>query len=485
VIYEINAWVWLVELSRREGRPVTLDQVPSKDWDMIAELGPDAVWLMGVWARSLESIRIARDRPDLEAEYRQALQGFRSADVVGSPYSIKRYEVDPFFGGRQGLAEARQALARRGMRLILDFVPNHVARDHAWLEQQPDFMIQGQAEDLQRLDPGFFGAHGRIYAHGKDPHLPPWTDTAQVNAFNPGLRQAAASVLQSIAQRCDGVRCDMAMLLVNRVFQQTWGARAGAPPAAEYWQEVIEAVRSSSPGFLLLAEAYWDMEWELLQQGFDFCYDRRLYEKLRHGTAEQVQQHLAADVAFQQKLVRFLENHDEPRAAALFAPEQARACAVAISSVPGAKLYHHGQFEGARIKLPVQLGRRPAEPIDRDLLAFYDRLMAVLVEPVFRQGDWALCARRGWPDNRTFENLVCCAWRHDGDHRWIIVNLSQGPAQGRVLFPWPSLTKPRCRLTDQFTGEIYRRETAELATEGLFVDLPPWACHFLRLEPDT
>src|SRR4030065_67366 len=107
----------------------------------------------------------------------------------------------------------------------------------------------------------------------------------------------------------------MAMLLITRIFRQTWGERAGALPAREFWEEVIPAVKAPYPQFLMIAEAYWDLEWELLQQGFDYCYDKRLYDRLRHAGAEAVRQHLEADLSYQERLGRFIGNNDDTPAA--------------------------------------------------------------------------------------------------------------------------------------------------------------------------
>src|SRR5215213_5645783 len=156
-----------------------------------------------------------------------------------------------------------------------------------------------------------------------------------------GSSSTSATVLD-IADQCDGVRCDMAMLLLNRVFAQTWGERVGWPPPSEYWTDVIGAVRAAHPGFVFMAEAYWDLEHELQSLGFDFCYDKRLYDRLESGDAPSICQHLQADLDYQNRLVRFLENHDEPRAAATFTPDRERAAAVVIATLPGALLWHEG-----------------------------------------------------------------------------------------------------------------------------------------------
>lgn len=481
-IYEINTWVWLHTLSQRYDRPITLNDVPAEAWDELAEYGFDAVWLMGVWERSPRGRTIALEHPGLQMEYHRALPDFTPEDVVGSPYAVHRYAVDARLGGPEGLAAARQALADRGMRLILDFVPNHVATDHPWLADHPNFFIQGTPEELAADPDSFFEASGQIYANGRDPYFPAWTDTAQLNAFDPGLRSAVIDTLRGMGDQCDGVRVDMAMLMISRVFAGTWGGRAGDTPQHEFWWEIIEAVHETHPHIIFMAEAYWDMEWELQQQGFDYCYDKRLYDRLAHEGPAAIHGHLDADLDYQRKLVRFIENHDEPRAAATFNAKYARAAAMVAATLPGARLFHQGQLEGSRIKLPVQLGRRHPEPVDSNLREFYRRLLQELRSPAFHEGTWQPCERTGWPDNATYENLVAWCWENGSDRRLIVVNLSEQAAQARVRLPWPDLNTTMWELVDPFNGDHFMRYGNEMVDPGLYVGLGAYGIHFLRLE---
>ena len=91
-----------MELSRKYKKPVTLATVPQEEWDSIAALGFDAVWLMGVWERSPAGIRIAMQHPGLQADFRRALPDFSEKDNVGSPYCVRRYLVDENLGGPRG-----------------------------------------------------------------------------------------------------------------------------------------------------------------------------------------------------------------------------------------------------------------------------------------------------------------------------------------------------------------------------------------------
>lgn len=480
VIYEVNAWVWLDEVARRLGSRVTLATVPESEWDSLAAVGADVVWLMGVWERSPAGRVIARTLPHLRAAYGRALPEYGDDDVVGSPYSVRRYEADERLGGDAGLRAARTALDARGLGLILDFVPNHVACDHPWVERHPEYFVRGTEGDPERLPGEFLATPGGLIAHGRDPHFPPWTDTLQLDAFHPGLRAAAADTLCRVADRCDGVRCDMAMLPLNAVFERTWGSLAGRAPRTEYWTDVIGEVRSRHLTFALIAEAYWDLEWNLHQLGFDLCYDKRLYDRLAGGDAAGVHLHLQAELAYQRHLVRFVENHDEPRAAVALPGARGRAAAVVAATVPGAVLLHHGQLEGARVQLPVQLGRRVDEPVDGEARAFYRTLLSEVSDLTYREGEWHLLERGGWPDNRSFVNLVAWSWRLVDERRLVVVNLSGAPAQGRVRLGWPDLSGSRWLLTDAFSRDRFPRDGDELLGSGLYVDLPPWGFHVLR-----
>jgi hypothetical protein len=284
--------------------------------------------------------------------------------------------------------------------------------------------------------------------------------------------------ISTIAQQGDGIRCDMAMLLVNSIFSRTWGNRAGPQPATEYWVDVISAIKKQHPGFLFIAEAYWDMEWTLQQQGFDFCYDKKLYDRLEHSDAESIRLHLCATPDYQEKLVRFIENHDEPRAAATFPPAKERAVALITASLPGAKLFHEGQLEGRRVRLPVFLGRRPNEPANSDLHGFYVKLLEAVTQPVFLDGQWTLCTRTGWPDNMSYLNLLAWSWVQGEERYLIVVNFSDWSAQARVQVSWPGGVT--WRLTDALSGATYERDGNEMLSPGLYVELGPWNCNLFH-----
>jgi hypothetical protein len=479
-LYEINTWPWLEAISRHEGTAIDLGSVPDRYWEEIADLGFDGVWLMGVWQRSPAGIKIALFNDNLRASFGAALPDWQASDVVGSPYCVRGYVADDHFGGQAGLARARQALAAHGMGLILDFVPNHVAPDHPWTTAMPEVFVPGTTADLARDPDSFVDIGGRILANGRDPYFPAWPDVVQLNAFAPALRAAVIETLHEIADQCDGVRCDMAMLVMNEVFARTWGNRVGPVPDTDYWPSVIPAVRQAHPGFLFLAEAYWDLEWALQQQGFNYCYDKRLYDRILHGPAEQVRLHLLAEDAYQHGLVRFVENHDEPRAASAFGSTRSQVAAVTALTQAGARLVHNGQLEGATVRLPVFLGRYAEESTDEALSAFYRTFLSAVADPTFRRGGWHLCDRSGWPGDDRYQNLV--AWCWEGDSRWlIVVNLSESTAAGLVRVPWDDLRGRHWQLTDPTQNSTLLRSGDDLV-DGLFVDLDAWRWHMFRID---
>jgi glycosidase len=386
-------------------------------------------------------------------------------------------------GGRAGLATARAALAAQGMALILDFVPNHVAPDHPWTESNPEYFVQGTELELARSPEEYLAVNGNVYARGRDPYFAPWQDVVQLNAFAPGLRRQMIATLLEIAEQCDGVRCDMAMLMNTEIFAKTWGERAGAQPETEYWAELFAPLKHAHPHFTWIAEVYWDMEWKMQQLGFDYCYDKRLYDRLvvadlgAPGTVESIDGHLHADLAYQQGLVRFVENHDEPRAAAAFPPERLRAATVAVSTQPGARLFHEGQLEGRRTRVNVFLGRRPQETPDQALLAWSRHLLAALQTPVFHSGAWRLC------QVQPAGTVIAWCWRHAESHALalIAVNLGNAPARAKVTVNLRA-GNDGWLLSDALgnAGEPVQASSEMLANEGVVLDLAPWEARLLH-----
>jgi hypothetical protein len=278
----------------------------------------------------------------------------------------------------------------------------------------------------------------------------------------------------------------MSMLLEPEVIARTWGDRANpidgsAPVDGPFWPAAIARVRQRHPGFLFVAEVYWDLEWQLQQEGFDFTYDKRLYDRLRAGQAGPVRDHLAAAPNFRDRSLRFLENHDEPRAASVFPPERHRAAAVLAFLSPGGRLFHDGQLEGRRAHASIHLARRRIEPVDEALRGFYDRLLACLRRPEVADDDarWQLLPALDGPDlEASRRNLIVSTWEAKAGTLLVAVNFGPDPARCDLPLarPTPGATGPQ--LTDLLSDE---RAVARATSGPPPLELPAWGAQVLRI----
>jgi hypothetical protein len=492
-LYQLNTRIMLQELTQFLARPATLDDVPDATLDHWETLGFDWIWLLGIWQLGSAARTVSRSNPQWRQEFLHQLPDLTEEDITGSPFAIQSYTPSRDFGGHDGLIRFRERLKQRHLKLLLDFVPNHMAPDHPWRFSHPEHFILGTDEDLAREPHNYVKLDTkngpRVFAYGRDPYFPGWPDTIQLNYRQRGLRAAQTETLLQIAGLCDGVRCDMAMLLLPDVIGRTWGARSApidgsTPVESSFWIEAIQRVKHRYPSFLFMAETYWDLEWELQQQGFDYTYDKSFYDRLHCTHAEPVRKHLWADSEYQRKSVRFLENHDEPRAAFAFPGPIHRAASVITFLVPGLRFFHEGQFEGRRVHVSMHLGLRPAEQFDVGLQDHYRKLLAVLRRPEVRDGRWRLAeCRPAWGDNPTWNNFVAFTWEGGGWRLLIVVNY--GPTQGQcyVNLPFGDLVGKHFTLRDLMTPASYDRDGDSLAARGLYVDMPAWGYHVFEIVP--
>ena len=459
LLYEAFARVWLAESGAR-----SLADVPDAALDRLAAAGFDHLWLMGVWTIGTIGPNIARQHEGVGKDLDVMLPGWTSTDVVGSPYAIARYAVDPTLGGDAALATLRTRLASRGIRLILDFVPNHTARDHHWVHDSPELYVHE--------------ADGTI-ACGKDPYFPAWTDTAQLDHRVTGTRERLIATLLEIADRADGVRCDMSMLVLPDIFARTWAHLPPAPhqphATGEFWADAIHAVRTQHPDWVFLAEAYWELEGRLQRLGFDFTYDKALYDRLVHGDAAAIRAHLALDPEYQARSVRFLENHDEPRIAHELSPARRAAALVIAMTVPGMRFIHDGQIEGRQIRTSVHLGKRVPETPEPAAIALHGTLFELLRLPALREGTFRPLAATG--------SIVAHRWEHRLGSVIVVVNY--GDAEAGAAFPVElhGIEGRSVVLHDRMSSIDYLRDGTELVdpARGLFVKLAPWQAHVLEV----
>lgn len=480
-LYQINTRVWLTELSQTLGRTATLDDIPDAELDRLAATGFDWIWLLSVWRTGSAAQQVSRLNSEWRHEFQETLPDLREDDIAGSGFAISGYTVHPSLGGDTALARVRQRLRDRGLRLMLDFVPNHTAPDHPWVEEHPEYYVAGTESDLEQAPQNYtrIPQNDRVVAFGRDPYFAGWPDTLQLDYSNPATQQAMCSELLRIASQCDGVRCDMAMLVLPDVFERTWGRRAPL-----FWPDTTRRVRDRVPGFCFLAEVYWDLEWTMQQQGFDYAYDKRLYDRLRDGHARPVREHFRAGLDFQDKVARFMENHDEPRAAATFTPSMHQAAAVVTYLSPGLRFFHQGQFEGRRKRISPHLVRAPSEPVNEAVRRFYEQLLAVMCKTTVRDGDWHLLeCRPAWDGNWTWDGFLAFGWQHKTARLLVVVNYASNQGQCYVRLPCADLGGGTVRFTDLTSGARYEHAENDLLSTGLYIDLPPWGYHLFEMEP--
>lgn len=478
LLYQINTRTFLYELSQMLGYNATLDDVPDEILVDLNAKGFTYLYLLGVWQTGDAGLSIARSNAKLIEEYRWTLTDYTEVDCIGSCFAIREYVVHSDFGDDAAMARLRTRMQKHGLKLILDFVPNHVATDHRWVTEHPEYIVQGTDEQLRLQPQNYFRSHikrdtnvrghvadsgegtqeGRVFAHGRDPYFDGWSDTFQLNYGNPSMQDAMMEVLKKISHQCDGVRCDMAMLVLPEVFERTWGIKAHP-----FWPRATATVRESMPQFMFMAEVYWDLEWTMIQNGFDYAYDKRIYDRLKYAANRPLQEllntydkkyvlpireHLQADGGYMNHMVHFLENHDEQRAAATFGTQQHKAAAVISFLIPGLKFFHSGQEIGKKVRIPIQLRRGPMENVDTDMQQFYLSLHKQLLK-VQQQTHWekwrleiAFETRSG---NKSCEAIIAFSWGDSEQQRWlIVVNYSPHRAQCYVsharryfdLVPW-------------------------------------------------
>lgn len=482
-LYQINTRVWLTEMSQRLGRKATLDDIPDKELDNFAEMGFDWIWFLSVWRTGETAQNISRTNPEWRHDFEKTLPDLSEEDIGGSGFAITGYTVHPGIGGNEALKRLRKRLQKRGLKLMLDFVPNHMAPDHPWINDHYDHFVSGTQNDLEKTPQNYTriknGKQDMVLAYGRDPYFSGWPDTLQLDYSNTGTIDAMTGELLQISELCDGVRCDMAMLVLPEVFEKTWGRKA-----QDFWPVVTKKVREKNPGFFFMAEVYWDMEWTLQQLGFDYAYDKRLYDRLVEGHARAVREHFYAGLDYQDKLARFLENHDEPRAAATFDQNTHEAAAVITFLSPGLRFFHQGQFTGRKKRISPHLVRGPQEPVNIELHKFYEKLLSTLKNTTFRNGSWSLLeCGAAWEGNDTWDSFIAFSWQqNDSGRKLVCVNYSSQNAQCYVRLPFPDLADKQWKLVDLMSEVSYDRHGNDLLGSGLYLDIPAWSYHVFELK---
>ena len=483
-IFEINTRVWIKQFAQNNNVPKLID-VPDNYWESLIAKGIKYVWLMGIWETVPESIEKYCFTDGLIYEYSLALPDWKKEDIIGSPYSINNYIINQSLSSENDFIKFKKKLNTLGLKIILDFIPNHFHANSSLIDSNPKLFLEVAESQFLLDNRTYFKANnGKFYAHGKDPYFQAWKDTVQVNYFSNETREFMINSLVNVSKLCDGVRCDMSMLVLKNVFSSTWISHShlhnNSDIENEFWFDAISKVKSIKDDFIFIAEAYWNLEWQLQQIGFDFTYDKKLLDRLEFSTAENINGHLFAEENYQHKSMRFIENHDENRAITAFGIEKSKAAAIVASTIQGLTFFQDGQFEGKSIKLPLQLGKEPTEEPNLTIIEFYNKLLKIRNNPIFLDGKWSLLDTIQLHRDFTNKNVLAWQWKLNNEKRIVIVNFSDSDVYCRIKFDVPTATN-KVILHDLLNEQKYERDVYEIINEGLFIHLETFNSHIFEI----
>ncbi len=393
--------VWLDQLSKKYKRDIhTLDAIPDEELDALRDSGFTALWLIGLWQRSVASKKIKQlcGNPDAES----------------SAYSLKGYVISDRIGGWQALCNLRERCDKRGIRLASDMVPNHMGLDSDWLVDRPELFtqtdwppfpsytyngpdvsdnpaIEVKIEDhyYNRTDAAVtFRLHDRrsgrttYVFHGNDGTSMPWNDTAQLDFLKPETREAVIQQILEVARNFHIIRFDAAMTLAKKHIQRLWYPRYGQGGdiagrsnyamsdeefnrriPVEFWREVVDRIASEVPDTLLLAEAFWMMESYFVRTlGMHRVYNSAFMHMMKNQDnkkyRDSIKNTLLFDPEILKRYVNFMNNPDEETAIAQFGDgDKYFGICTLLATMPGLPMFGHGQIQGFREKYGMEYQR--------------------------------------------------------------------------------------------------------------------------------
>jgi hypothetical protein len=484
-MWEISTRPWLYSLSQKYQQNITkLSEIPMEEFQNLRNKGMDIVWLMGLWKLGEYGLHFDQTNSGLWQVYNRVLPGWKEADVIGSPYAVWSYDLNPELGSMADLVALKTKLNQMGLKLMVDFVPNHSAVDSPWASEHPSYYVQAPKGSVPPLDPNRYYnnsiALGSAGWWGSS-----WMDTLQYNYWNLDFRKAQTERLVQVASVADYIRCDMAYLCLNDQVQDNWGTQLASwgytRPSSEFWADAIKATKAAYPHVQFLAEVYDPWGYPLQSLGFDFTYDKHLYDLLGNGNLDNLRGYLAnTDIGYLSKGAHFVENHDEPRAADFFGSNQrADGAAMVALTVPGMRFYNEGQQDGYRNRLQVQLRRAASEPIAVGVPQFYDILTPILARPVFHTGTWTYLSVFNDPNSW---RLMAWKWTNNDERLLVVVNYSDSPGAGAIILSdaQPVNGNDTIPVTDLISQQTWMRSANQMQSSGLFTVIQPWSCQILK-----
>ncbi|MCH7972638.1 MAG: glycosidase [Bacteroidetes bacterium] len=483
-LYEINTRVWIKQF----GEDIKLSEIPIEYFKNLVQKGFDYIWLMGVWKIPEENIKYALST-DLVKVYKKCFPDWKKEDIIGSPYAIDSYQLNQTLGTFDDLIKLKEKLNSINLKLILDFIPNHFGADSSVAKTFPHLFLRGD-EQLLKDDPAsYFRTNTKdkiILAHGRDPFFPAWSDTAQINYFSKQARIFMFEQLIQLTKYCDGVRCDMAMLPMNNVFQNTWPGPINKfnlkKPKIEFWHDAIKQVKKVKPTFTLIAEVYWDLEAELQDLGFDFTYCKHYLDMFINNDLFGIINNLKSDFNYLKKLVLFLENHDEDRAVTALGINKSIAAAVSFLTMPGMKLIYDGQLDGEKIKCPIQLGRTSGEKGLKSIKDFYAKILPIVNDEIYKRGKFYVIQPSIFNEkDESNKNILAWYWQYNNEIKITIVNYSQKHSSCKIKIPCNAFPQ-KIVLKDLLSKANLKITSKKLTDEGFVVQLKGYQSRIVEIK---
>lgn len=510
----VNTRVFLDELSEKYNKPITIGTIPESEWQ---ELFKDhtSFWFMGIYKESQAGQDFCQKNPYCirDVEYEIERQVNPEKDIGASSFSIPEYTINLKIapGGWSEWDKMVDYLHQHNKKVFTDFVPNHVALDHSWATEHPDYFIQGTEEQFQKTPSLYYNVVDKDnnlhhIAHGKDPNYPQWDDTLQLNYANPDLQAAMIEVLigneNGLINHCDGLRCDMAMLLNSDTFIRTWGDKyfGGHLPGSEisyiknneFWPKVIAEVKArvrelGRDDFTFIAEAYWDID--KLGKNFDGIYYKELYDSL------QVQNNDGNSISINHDNIRellslatkdrdgnnlnfkwntFIENHDEQRAVKKFGEKASKAAAVISAFGPFTFLMNQNQEKGYRYRIPAQFRHHLSETTNLSIKNFYDQILKLRNSRLCQKGEWSVV----WPNPKMDSRIITVKYTLEDQTLYITTNYCDQTSYGNLTQINHYDNAKVASLTDNKVIENFDQDRSN----GLFIKLNPWESQIIFVD---
>ena len=308
--------------SKTENGCGTFIDIDNRALEAIKDLGFTHIWLTGILEHASET---TGTHPDI------------TKGRAGSPYAVTDYRaVDPDLGTMADFEQLVGRIHEKGMKVIIDFIPNHLARQNKGFDPCNFYYCEGQAfvsprrmaeQPYEELPAKATG--NNVFA--PNPSINDWYDTVKLNYDCRDTWEKMLNILKFwCAKQVDGFRVDMAEMV----------------PVA-FWQWLLENLRKDYQP-LMIAEIYQPNLYKpFLDAGFDYLYDKvGLYNTLERvlcqgQEAKEISQVWKDLDEMDAHMLRFMENHDEKR---LASPQFVGDAFAALPAVSLSALMNTGPF---------------------------------------------------------------------------------------------------------------------------------------------